>query len=92
MVTGLDGDVLSTNGDVRGFFNSSPTALHVRDLLLYFMTDRVRMKLAIAALAPNLTIERNLMIRPRERKPLLARAIISRAEDDKTVFWEFTAV
>jgi hypothetical protein len=50
------------------------------------------MKLAIAALAPNLTIERNLMIRPRERKPLLARAIISRAEDDKTVFWEFTAV
>jgi hypothetical protein len=66
MVTALDGRVVSVDGDVRAFFNSSAAAMHGRDLYLFFEKERSQNKGSIDAVAPNVTIERDVMIRPRE--------------------------
>jgi hypothetical protein len=92
MVTALDGRVLSSSGDVRAFFNCSPSAMHGRELYLFIEKERLQIKGSIEAVAPNVTIERDVMMRPRERKPLLARVTVTRAEDDQTIYWKFGTI
>ncbi len=92
MAASLDGRILSTDGDVRHFLNISNAAMLGRDLYLSFEQERLQIRASIHAVAPNVTIEWDVMIRPRERKPLLARVTVSRAEDDQTVYWKFALV
>jgi hypothetical protein len=90
-VAALDGRVLWSSGDVRTFFNCSPAAMQGRDVYVFFEKDRLQIKGSIDALAPNVTIDRDAIIRPRERKPRLVRVTITRAEDDETIYWSFAS-
>ena len=47
--------------------------------------------LQLVALSPNVTIERDLTLRPRDRKPFLGRALITR-QSDTTVLWQFSSI
>lgn len=92
MVTDLDGHVPSSHGDLGTFFNCSGVAMQGRNLYLFLQKERTQMRAAVDALAPNVTIERTALVRPRERKPLLARVTIGRAEDDRSLPWKFAAI
>ena len=46
---------------------------------------------AIGAMAPNVVLERSVMLRPLERKPFLAHVTITRQADDVTVRWDFSS-
>jgi len=90
MLTDLDGFILSGDGEPRKLFNLSLRHLIGRDLFLFLQEDRSRVKRTTAALGPNLTIERNVLVRPRARRPLLARVLITRQSDDQSVRWDFS--
>ena len=90
ILTDPQGLILSGDGDARKLFNLSWRHLLGRDLYLFFQTDRMQVRTAITALGPNLGIERNVMVRPRDHRPLLARVMITRQADDHTVRWDFS--
>jgi hypothetical protein len=91
IVTTLDGRVLSGDGDLRAFFNYSARSLLGRNLFSFIDNNRVQVRAAIGAVGPNVTIDTNVVLRPRDRKPVLARALMTRQLDDQTVRWEFSA-
>jgi hypothetical protein len=90
ILTTLDGRVLSGVGDLRTFFNYSSVFIVGRDVFTFIEKDRVQIRSAINAVAPNVTLERNVVLRPRERRPLVVRANFTRQPDDTTVRWHFS--
>jgi len=90
-VSALDGRILQVQGNCRRFLNVSDRFIVGRDIYLFIDKERVSFHRSIAALSPNVTIERDLTLRPRDRKPFLGRALITR-QSDTTVLWQFSSI
>ena len=90
IATTVDGRILSTSGDVRHFLNISARAVEGRDIYLFIQQDRTAVRRALIVAAPNVTLERDLVLRPMDRRPFEVRALITRESDDTTVRWEFS--
>ncbi len=84
----MDGRIVSAEGAAR-FLNISDPALIGRDLYLFFERDRHAIQELVKRLPPTFTVERDAVVRPRERKPFTAHTLITRREDDLTIEWRF---
>jgi len=82
--------MLQTGGDVRAFLNVTARSVVGRDIYLFIGKNREPLRRLVAALSPNLTVERDVELRPRDHKPFLVRALNSRAADDRTILWTFS--
>jgi hypothetical protein len=91
MITALDGRVLWVEGDARTFFNYSVNSIVGRDVFSFVQRDRMHVKQTLKSVAPNVTIEKSLVLRPRERRPIVARVMLTRQADDQTVLWQFSS-
>jgi hypothetical protein len=89
LVSDLDGRILQAGG-VLALLNLSERALIGRDVFVFIDKERQSFHRSMLALSPNVTIERDFMLRPRDRKPFLARAIITRQPNDATFWWSFS--
>jgi len=61
-----------------------------RDIFLFLDKEQHSLYSAMGVLTPNVTVERDLLLRPRDRKPFLVRATITRKADDRTLWWTFS--
>jgi len=89
LVSDLGGRILQASG-VLALFNVSESSIIGRDIFLFIDKERQLFHRSMLALSPNVTIERDFMLRPRDRKPFLARAIITRQPNDATFWWSFS--
>ena len=89
LVSDLDGRILHSSG-VRALLNISDRRILGRDIFRFLDKERDAVQRSLLALSANVSIERDCMLRPRDRKPFLARAIITRQPDDATFSWNFT--
>lgn len=92
VVSNQDGRILQAGGNVRRFLNVSDRSIIGRDIYTFIERERERCHISMLALAPNMTIALDLMIRPRDRKPMLVGAVITRQADDSSFLWHFTPV
>jgi hypothetical protein len=92
IVSDLNGWILYAGGNLRKFFNRADRSLIRRDVYTFIDRDRECVHRMTLALAPNVTIERDLLVRPRERKPVLVRVTITRHTDDSSFLWHFSPI
>lgn len=85
IITTRSGDILSSSGDVRGILNVSGRGLLGRNIFLFVAHDRMALERAVAALPQNVTLERDLLIQPKDRKAVLMRATITASADRLTL-------
>jgi hypothetical protein len=87
ILTTIDGHVLKAGGDLRAVLNMSERGLRRRDWFAFIGKDRTVVRHLATITAPDVAVERTLVVRPRDRRPLLVRATFTRQTDDATVLW-----
>ena len=88
----LNGRILQADGSLKSFFNLSHRSIAARDIYTFIEGERERLRLSSLALAANVTIERDLWMRPRERKRVRVRAVITRQPDGASFRWHFRRI
>jgi len=94
VITDLYGMLLEASREAADMFNLSVTGLRRRQLLVFFDGDREHWRQALRAAAAGLMVDREGAVRPRDKRPLLVRAEITKAHDwrdGEALLWTFTA-
>ena len=92
IISDLAGRVLYAGGNLRRFFNLSHRAMIGRDVYVFIDKDREYVHRSTMALTTNVTIERDLVIRPRDRKPVLVRVMIATHPENPSFLWHFSPI
>jgi hypothetical protein len=92
ILSDLNGRIFQAGGNLRRPLNVSERSIIGRDIYTFIAQKRDCVHRLTLALAPNVTIERDLLLRPRDRKPVLVRAVITRQEDDSSFRWRFSLI
>ena len=93
VVTDAYGMLLEASPEAAELLNLTTNGLRSRQLLVFFDGGREHWRQALRAAAAGLMVHREGALRPRERRPVRARAEITRAHDwldDNAVLWTFT--
>jgi PAS domain-containing protein len=93
VVTDLYGLLLEASREAADMLNLSVTGLRNRQLLMFFDGEREHWRQALRAAAAGLMVDREGTVRPRDKRPRLVRAEISRApdwRDGEALLWTFT--
>jgi len=90
IVSDLNGRIFHAGGNLRKFLNLADRSVIGRDIYTFINKDREYIHRMMLALAPDVTIERDLVIRPRDHKPVLVHAMITRHPDDLSFLWHFS--
>ena len=77
IVSDPNGRILDAGVNLRRFLNRSERSVVGRDIYTFIDKERERVHRSMLALAPNVTIERDLVVRPRDRKLVLVSAVIT---------------
>jgi hypothetical protein len=87
----VNGLILDIGSGIPSLFNLSARGLLGRDIYLFIGADRDAMRHAAQVVASNVSIERSILLRPRDRRPLIVQARVSRTTTDATLTWTLTA-
>ena len=93
IVTDLAGEILHANPGAADMLAVAEYSLRGRSLILFIDHDRIEWDCALAAAGHDQTIERIARIRPRDRRPVIARVKIScarTAQDHRSLLWSFS--
>ena len=93
VVTDLYGMLLEASREAADMLNLSVTGLRSRQLLVFFDGEREHWRQALRAAAAGLMVDREGAVRPRDKRPLLVRAEITKApdwRDGDALLWTFT--
>jgi hypothetical protein len=93
VITDAFGMLLEASREAAALLNLSTTGLRSRQLLTFFDGERDHWRQALNAAAAGLMVDREGAIRPRDKRPVLVRAEITKApdwEDHGGVLWTFT--
>ena len=93
VVTDLYGMLLEASRDAAAMLNLSVTGLRSRQLLTFFDGDREHWRQALRAAAAGLMVDREGALRPRDKRPVVIRAEITKAQDwvdREALLWTFT--
>ena len=85
--TTVDGRIM-TGSDAR-LLNFAPSSLRGRDMYLHVGNRRDALRRPVASIADDFGLERDVVIRPRERKPVAMQVIVQR-QADATLLWVFS--
>jgi len=93
VVTDLYGMLLDASQSAAGMLNLSVTGLRRRQLLTFFDGEREHWRQALRAAAAGLMVDRQGALRPRDKRPVVVRAEISKAHDwpsAEALLWTFS--
>jgi len=93
VVTDAYGLLLAASREAAHLLNVSVAGLRSRQLLMFFDGEREHWNQALRAAAGGLMVDREGAVRPRERRPVLIRAEITKAQDwcdGDAVLWTFS--
>jgi hypothetical protein len=93
VVTDLYGMLLEASRGAAEMLNLSVTGLRSRQLLVFFDGEREHWRQALRAAAAGLMVDREGAVRPRDKRPRLVRAEITKApdwRDGEALLWTFT--
>jgi hypothetical protein len=93
VVTDLYGMLLEASRDAASMLNLSVAGLRSRQLLVFFDGEREHWREALRAAAAGLMVDREGTLRPRDKRPLLVRAEITKASDWRdgdALLWTFS--
>jgi len=93
VVTDLYGMLLEASREAAAMLNLSVAGLRSRQLLVFFDGEREHWSQALRAAAAGLMVDREGAVRPRDKRPLLVRAEITKApdwRDGDALLWTFT--
>ena len=93
VVTDLYGMLLEASREAAVMLNLSVAGLRSRQLLMFFDGEREHWRQALRAAAAGLMVDREGTLRPRDKRPLLVRAEITKApdrQDGDALLWIFT--
>ncbi len=93
VVTDLYGMLLEASREAAAMLNLSVAGLRSRQLLMFFDGEREHWRQALRAAAAGLMVDREGTLRPRDKRPLLVRAEITKApswQGGDALLWTFT--
>jgi hypothetical protein len=93
VVTDLYGLLLEASRDAADMLNLSVAGLRSRQLLVFFDGEREHWRQALRAAAAGMMVDREGVLRPRDKRPLFIRAEITKTQDWRhgdTLLWTFT--
>ena len=93
VVTDCYGLMLAASREAANMLNLSVAGLRSRQLLMFFDGEREHWNQALRAAASGLMVDREGAVRPRDRRPVLVRAEITRAQDwcdGDALLWTFS--
>jgi hypothetical protein len=93
VVTDLYGMLLEASREAASMLNLSVAGLRSRQLLVFFDGEREHWRQALRAAAAGLMVDREGTLRPRDKRPLLVRAEITKApgwRDGEALLWTFS--
>jgi hypothetical protein len=93
VVTDLYGMLLEASREAASMLNLSVAGLRSRQLLVFFDGEREHWGQALRAAAAGLMVDREGTLRPRDKRPRLVRAEITRAQDwqdGDALLWTFS--
>ena len=93
VVTDLYGMLLEASREAAVMLNLSVTGLRSRQLLTFFDGEREHWRQALCAAAAGMMVDREGAVRPRDRRPLMVRAEITKAQDwvhRDALLWTFS--
>ena len=93
VVTDCYGLMLAASREAANMLNLSVAGLRSRQLLMFFDGEREHWNQALRAAASGLMVDREGAVRPRDRRPVLVRAEITRARDwcdGDALLWTFS--
>jgi hypothetical protein len=94
VLTDLYGMLLEASREAAEMLNLSVAGLRSRQLLVFFDGERDHLRSALRAAASGLMVDREGALRPRDKRPVLVRAEITKAADWRdcpALLWTFTA-
>jgi hypothetical protein len=93
VVTDSYGLMLAASREAAHLLNVSVAGLRSKQLLMFFDGEREHWNQALRAAAGGLIVDREGPVRPRERRPVLVRAEITKARDwgdGSALLWTFS--
>lgn len=93
VVTDVYGLLLEASREAADMLNLSVAGLRRRQLLVFFDGEREHWRQALRAAAAGMMVDREGAVRPRDRRPLVVRAEITKARDWRdgdALLWTFT--
>ena len=89
----LYGLLLDASREAADMLNLSVAGLRSRQLLVFFDGEREHWRQALRAAAAGMMVDREGAVRPRDKRPLVIRAEITKTRDCRhgdTLLWTFT--
>ena len=93
VVTDVYGLLLDASREAADMLNLSVAGLRSRQLLVFFDGEREHWRQALRAAAAGMMVDREGAVRPRDKRPLVIRAEITKTRDCRhgdTLLWTFT--
>jgi phage FluMu protein Com len=84
--TTVDGRIMTGSDALARLLNFAPSSLRGRDIYLHVGDGRDALRRAIAHVADEFGLERDVVIRPRDRKPVAMRVIVQR-QPNASLLW-----